>query len=212
MPAIAMERCLYAESAPSAVYRSAELLWRPTGKKALFVLVDHPKKGRILLMTTDLETNPESVAELYSYRFKIEVSFKQSICTPGAYQYRFRMKAMDKIKRNGGNQHLHRKSKSYRKKVEGKIGAYHRYIQTAMIAQGMLQLLSATACDSVRTHFRTWLRTVRPGVLPTEFACSTALRNSLPDFLAGRLKNAILQKFINDRIDPLTARNERRAA
>ena len=212
MPAIPMQRCLYGESAPSALYRRAELLWRPTGKKALFVLIDHPKKGRILLMTTDLEMNPESVAELYSYRFKIEVSFKQSIYTLGAYQYHFWMKAMDKIKRNGGNQHLHRKSKSYREKVERKIGAYHRYIQTAMIAQGMLQLLSATEGDLVWTHFRSWLRTVRHGVLPTEYVCSVALRNSLPDFLAGSPKDAILQKFINQRIDPLTAQNERRAA
>ena len=103
MAPIPMKTSLYGDGSPTAVYRFADLLWRPSGRIVRFVLVDHLARGRILLMATDTGADPERVAELYSYRFKIEVSFKQSIHTIGAYQYHFWMQSMVPIKRNGGD-------------------------------------------------------------------------------------------------------------
>jgi hypothetical protein len=198
------------QEAPSPVYgekgvilrfRTADLLWRPVGILVRFVVVLHPLRGAILLMCTDLTLPPLDVIRIYGLRFKIEVSFKQALHVIGAYAYHFWMVAMTPLRRVSGNQHLHRKSEDYRNAVRRKIAAYHRHIQLGLIAQGLLQILSATQPKLVWRSFGSWIRTVRPGLAPSEQVVAVALRNTLPEFLATAAKTSILVKFIRDRLD-----------
>ena len=64
------------------------------------------------------------------------------------------------------------------------------------IAQGLLQILSATTPKLVWRFFAYCIRTVRPGLAPSEQAVAVALRNTLPEFLATAAKTSILVKFI----------------
>jgi hypothetical protein len=70
-----------------------------------------------------------------------------------------------------------------------------------VIAQGLLQILSATKPKLVWRFFGSWLRTVRPGLAPSQQVVAVALRNTLPEFLAIAAKTTILVKFIRDRLD-----------
>jgi hypothetical protein len=45
------------------------------------------------------------------------------------------------------------------------------------------------------------VRTIRPGIPPSEFVTAAALRNSLPDFLAQRHTAPLFKKFLQERID-----------
>jgi hypothetical protein len=45
------------------------------------------------------------------------------------------------------------------------------------------------------------LRTIRPGVCPSELVTATALRNTLPDFLLDSSAASIFTKFLRDNID-----------
>ena len=152
-------------------------------------------------MTTDTNLQPLNVISLYGIRFKIEVSFKQAIHTTGTYAYHFWMQAMTRISRKSGNQHLHHKNKEYREKVRRKIHAYECHIMAGIIAQGMLQYLSLCHADKIWKYFGSWIRTIRPGVLPSEQVVACALRNIMPEFLSVSGDEQILAKFIRKKID-----------
>lgn len=192
---------VYGEKGVTLRFRTADLLWRPVGILVRFVVVLHPQRGTILLMCTDLTLPALDIIRIYGLRFKIEVSFKQAIHVIGAYAYHFWMAAMTPLRRVSGNQYLHHKSDAYRNAVRRKIAAYHRHIQLGLIAQGLLQILSATQPKLVWRSFGSWIRTVRPGLAPSEQVVAVALRGTLPEFLATAAKSSILVKFIRDRLD-----------
>jgi hypothetical protein len=192
---------VYGEKGVTLRFRTADLLWRPVGILVRFVVVLHPLRGAILLMCTDLTLSPLEIIRIYGLRFKIEVSFKQALHVIGAYAYHFWMAAMTPLRRASGDQYLHRKSDAYRDAVRRKIAAYHRHIQLGLIAQGLLQILSATKPSLVWQSFGSWIRTIRPGLAPSEQVVAIALRHTFPEFLATAAKTVILVKFLRDRLD-----------
>jgi hypothetical protein len=50
-------------------------------------------------------------------------------------------------------------------------------------------------------QFGSWLRTVRLGILPSEFVVALALRHSLPEFLTDSPQDHSLALFIRQRLD-----------
>jgi hypothetical protein len=209
---VTMQSPVYGEKNVTITVWSRDLLWRPVGIAVRFVAVRHPVRGRIILMTTDLSLQPIDVVRLYGYRFKIEVSFKGALRSVGVFAYHFWMKNMTSIGRKSGNQYLHRKSKKYRDDVRRKMAAYHRFVQLGLIAQGILLALSTTMPERVWKSFGSWLRTIRPGICPSEAVTAMALRNTLPDFLGVCSPAPNAAKFILQRSDCEMAKNRSHVA
>ena len=192
---------VYHEEKVTIQYRSLQLLWRPLGRPVQFILVQHPTRGRIILISSDLSLEPIKVIELYGLRFKIEVGFRQAVNSLGSYSYHFWMQDMIPIKRGSKDQYLHKKTKNYRQLVRRKFDAYHRYIQIATIVQGILLFLAYEHPQSVWAHFRSWLRTIKPNLIPSEMVVSIAMRNIFPDFLHNFANTNNFAKFMLDKID-----------
>lgn len=192
---------VYGETNVILRYCVWDLYWKPIGHLVRFVLVIHPTRGRKVFLSTDLSLTGLQIIELYGVRFKIEVSFKQAIYTIGTYAYHFWMKDMTPIPRRSGDQYLHRKTPIYRDHIKRKIAAYHAHIQLGIIAQGLLQTLAIRCTAAVWRHFGSWIRTIRPGILPSELIVSISLRHSLPLFLADSPIDHTLAKFIRERLD-----------
>lgn len=174
---------VYGERNVTLRYRVCDLLWRPAGRLVRFVVVVHPTRGACILMCTDTSLSAIDIVRLYGLRFKIEHSFKQATRQIGSFAYHFWMKDMIPLLYRNGNQYLHRKSTDYRSHVKRKIHAYHVFIQAGVIAQGLLQYLAVAFPKLVWDLFGSWLRTIRPGIPPSEFVVANALRQTLPEFL-----------------------------
>ncbi len=192
---------VYGEKGVTLTFRVCDLLWKPAGTIVRFVLVNHPTRGKCILMSTDISLSAENLIYLYGLRFKIEHTFKQSVRVVGVFSYHFWMKDMTPLRRNHGNQYLHKESKCYREAVHRKLHAYHVFILAGSIAQGLLQYLATVHTKQVWGAFGSWLRTIRPGVAPSEFVVATALRQSFPEFLLVNSESNNLAKFITERQD-----------
>ena len=186
--------------------RVCDLLWRPAGRLVRFVAVIHPTRGSCILMCTDTSLSAVEIIRLYGLRFKIECSFKQAVRQIGSFAYHFWMKDMIPLRSRNGNQYLHRKSDDYRNRVKRKMRAYHTFIQAGVVAQGLLQYLAVAAPKLVWDTFGSWLRTIRPGIPPSEFVVANALRQTLPEFLMAPAKSDSLTKFIAERQDTANMR------
>lgn len=194
-----MKSPIYGESNVVIACKTVDLLWKPSGTLVRFVLVVHPTRGKCILMTTDISLTAQQVIEIYGLRFKIEVAFKQAIHAIGTFSYHFWMKDMKPIARRSGNQYLHRQSAEYRKQIIRKMHAYHVYVMTGVIAQGLAHYLATKHTKMVWASFGSWLRTIRDGVPPSERVVTICLRQSLPEFLLVSGKNLNITKFITDR-------------
>lgn len=193
---------VYGEQDMTLRYRVADLVWRPLARKVRFVAVEHPARGKIILVSTDLDMDPIEVIRLYGIRFKIELSFKQTLRVLGTYAYHFWMRTMKPLSgKHAANRHLHHESDETRTAIRRKMAAYHRHIQLGLVAQGLLQYLAVKAPQIVWSSFGSWLRTIRPGIPPSEAVVAMALRNTLPEFLASSGNNHELAEFLRPRID-----------
>ena len=192
---------VYGEQNTTLNFHVRDLLWRPTGRLVRFVAVVHPARGSCLLMCTDTTLSAIDIIRAYGLRFKIEHTFKQAVRLIGTFSYHFWMKAMKPLRRGSGNQYLHHKSADYRDAVKRKTNAYHLFVQAGVISQGLLQYLAAVASTQVWSSFGSWLRTIRPGVAPSELVVASALRKTLPEFLLNSVETASIAKFIVERQD-----------
>jgi hypothetical protein len=108
---------------------------------------------------------------------------------------------MNKISRGSRDQHLHRATTTYRHAMLSKFNAYHVFIQTGLISQGIIQYLAITQTTLVWRSFGSWLRTIRPNVHQSEAVVKLALKNTYPDFISNRTQTYETQKFIQDHLD-----------
>jgi hypothetical protein len=194
-------------------YRCLDLIWRPAARIVRFVIVRHPHRGTIFLLSTDLTLGPLEILLLYGYRFRIELGFRQAVHVLGAYSYHFWMSGMKPLRRGDGNQYLHRTSDPYRAAIRRKLGAFHVHVQLGCIAQGLLQHLGINHTAAVWRCFRSWLRTMNPALPPSELVTANALRAAIPAFFSSSAMDPNLKKIIDQYSRPdIPLGSEQRAA
>jgi hypothetical protein len=203
---------IYGDQNVTLRYRVLDLCWKPVGKLVRFVLVIHPTRGQKILLSTDLSLSGLQIIEAFGIRFKIEVCFKQAIHTLGTAAYHFWLRALHRHHRRARNLYLAHRPEPFRRAVRRKLQAYQIFLQLGFIAQGLLQTLALCRTRAVWHHFGSWIRTIRPNRLPSEFVALLALRHSLPEFLALAPAAHPFVKFLHPRLDLTRAEGLRLAA
>jgi hypothetical protein len=128
--------------------------------------------------------------------------FKHALHALGAYAYHFWMMNMTPISRwRSGHQFLHMKSEQYRTHVRRKMAAYHRYVQLACIAQGLQQHLAVNFRARVWDHFKSWMRTMKPGLPSLRSRRRSGAARQPRCFLLAAPENHKRRRFILRHVD-----------
>jgi hypothetical protein len=80
------------------------------------------------------------------------------------------------------------------------MNAYHRYVQLGCIVQGLLLHLAINFREAVWQTHRSWLRTMKPELVPTELVVTMALKSGFLEFLSRKDQAPELKKFILARV------------
>ncbi|MDE5068281.1 MAG: hypothetical protein O4752_03670, partial [Trichodesmium sp. St4_bin8_1] len=74
--------------------RCCDLHWDSSVERVRFVLAVWPEGKQIILLSTDITLSAAEILTAYSWRFKIEVTFRNLIQLLSGFSYQFWMKDM----------------------------------------------------------------------------------------------------------------------
>ena len=148
-------------------YHCVDLLWgQKLYQELRFVLVEMDGIQSILA-STSLELEPLSIIRLYSYRFRIECTFRELKQQTGAFCYHFWSKHMPKLSyyqkaREAGS--LERvKDKKSRQNILKAVRAIEMHMAQSCIAMGILQSISVSSLGKLSSNQLRYQRTPSKG-------------------------------------------------
>jgi hypothetical protein len=171
-----------------------DLIWRPIGEKVRFVLV-RDGSGRFILMCSDLTLSPYDIIRAYSYRFKIEVSFKVLKHLMGAFFYRFWTSAWPRIgTHNESDLSCSKDDPRSRRLIREAADAIEAFMNFGCIATGILQILSLNFQERIWRKYLGWLRTVTSTIPSEEVVRSVIQQEYFHNFFIFR--NSLIHRII----------------
>jgi len=144
---------------------SLDLVWNDILPR--FVLV---KDGieEFILVCSDLTLAPAIIVSLYSRRFKIEVAFKMLKHVIGGFCYHFWTKAWQVAKdQTFALEQLEDMPVKAQRLVADAMNAVEAFVNFAIIAIGLLQMLAIRHPKQIRKSHNLWMRTY-PSDVPSE--------------------------------------------
>ena len=143
-----------------------DLIWKPIGEKVRFVLVCDGSV-RFILMCSDLTLSADDIIRAYSYRFKIEVSFKVLKHMIGAFFYRFWTGVWPRVGKRTVSDLSAVCDKRSQRLIKQTTEAIEGFVNFACIATGILQIVALNFHQTIWHKYLGWLRTVT-STIPSE--------------------------------------------
>ncbi len=180
-------------------YRSCDLHWDCPVQRVRFVLAEWPDGKQIILLSTDLTLSAAEILTAYSWRFKIEVTFRNLIQLLSGFSYQFWMKDMLPTQGWPKDLILSRYPKKKQQQFQRKVEAMERFVLINAIALSILQLLSLEMPMTVWKDFPRWFRTLPSNGYPSEQIVLLTLAEQRKYILAKSRSGLLLTKFLNAR-------------
>jgi len=174
---------------------TCNLLWgQKLYQKLRFVLIDMDGK-KTILVSTHLTLSAKRIIELYSWRFRIEVQFKELRHTLGGFAYRFWSKSMPKLNRFQPTKPdiLDQIKETQEKEtITKKLKAIEGYVMMACIALGLLQMMALKYGAKIKMTSLFFVRT-KTSDIPTELTMSRYLDRSIISVIEKRRHTGIYE-------------------
>jgi DDE superfamily endonuclease len=159
-------------------YLALNLLWKPIKAPLRFIFA-RTSRGPIVLMCSDLASDPLMALALYCARVRIETLFFMLKNVLGAFAYHFWSKRLPRHSRKPKkNATLQTPPKEHLETVRRTWQACERFAMLGCVAVGLLQLVALKFHDQVWDGFSLFLRT-RSRALPSERTVKTVLGQEL---------------------------------
>ena len=196
-------------------YLVLDLIWKPAEGIVRFLLIE-TSRGRMILMSSDLNLEALQALSLYTARVRIESLFASLKNLLGGLAYHFWSKYLAPVSRRPTRGKHKPPVSSHPARTANTLAAIEKFMALHLVVLGTLQLLAATCAAQVRKNARCWLRTPS-GAVPSDFVSRLALANFLRANIRGFGKNSVIA-FIRRKQNPvdksrdLTLAHERKAA
>jgi hypothetical protein len=152
-----------------------DLIWKPVKGKLRFILVESPR-GRIILMTSDMQMSLQMSLTIYCHRVTVETLFdslKNVLCGMAYHFWSCYLKsASRRPKRNSQQKQVSTRPD----KTENTLAAIEKFVAVQMVVLGALQVLACKFGEEIHDKACCWLRTPC-GEIPSVFVTKTALTN-----------------------------------
>jgi hypothetical protein len=136
-----------------------DLVWKPVGEKIRFILVVDGSE-QFILMCSDLTLSALDIIRAYSYRFKIEVSFKMLKHLMGVFFYRFWTSAWPRIGKATASDLSAVNDPRMKRLIQQSTNAIEAFANFGCIATGVLQIIALNFHKTIWRKYSGWLRTV----------------------------------------------------
>ncbi len=156
-------------------YLILDLIWKPVKGKLRFILVES-SRGRIVLMTSDMNMALPLAIELYCRRVTVETLFDSLKNLLGGMAYHFWSRYLESASRRPKRNKERKEVSSRPEKTENTLAAIEKFVAVQVVVLGALQVLAGKFSKEIYAQARCWLRTPC-GETPSMFVTKTALTN-----------------------------------
>ena len=131
-----------------------------------YIRVERDEESQIVLMTNDFVSTTQEVVELYVNRWRIEEMIKDNKSLMDFGNYRFWTSVCPKSS-PGRKVHTHRMTHKERQMIRFKEAVYRVYLILTNISAAQLHIQRHSAPSAIWSSFPGWVRTIRPGMVPS---------------------------------------------